>query len=328
MGAALLLPLAACAQELPESQGLTGTVVVDGSSTVTPLVEAGVAEFRADVEPGVEVDLTTSGTGEGLARLCAGEADVAMASREISDDELATCDGAGVDPLAIAVGADAVTLVVPRRNDYVDCMTTAELATVFSADDPPAAWADVRTDWPDTTLALFVPGAASGTADVFADELLDGGEIRSDAATSEDDEVIVQGVAASPGGFGFVPLGYAVAADELVRAVAVDSGGGCVTPSTDSVTDGSYAPLSRTVFVYVAAGAYVERPAVRAYVDHLLARVDALAAQVDAVPPGPDDIRAARETLSRAAAGAGAGTGAGAATGAGDDSGAAPPPVR
>lgn len=323
--AALLLGLAACSDGLPESQGLTGEVVVDGSSTVTPLVAAGVAEFTTDVEPGVTVDLTTSGTGEGLARLCAGGADVAMASREMTDEEAVACRDGGVEPLELAVGADAVTLVVPRRNDYVDCLTTAELAAVWSGADGLTTWADVRPEWPATTLALFAPGAASGTADVFTDELLDGAEIRPDAARSEDDEVIVQGVAASPGGFGVVPLGYAVAAEDSLRTIAVDSGAGCIDPTVDTVTDGSYAPLSRPVFVYVAADAYRERQAVMAFVDHLLARVDALAAQVDGVPPAPDALRAARETLARVG-GDGGEAGAGAAQRTGAPLG--PPPVR
>jgi phosphate transport system substrate-binding protein len=273
-------------------------VLVDGSSTATPLVEAGIAEFVADVEPGVAVELTTSGTGEGLARLCAAETDIAMASRELTDDEAAACQDEGVDPVAVPVALDAITVVVPRRNDYVDCLGLDEVREVFSSTDAAATWADVREGWPATTIVPFAPGPASGTADVFADQVLDGAGLRADTATSEDDEVIVQGVAASPGGVGVVPLGYALAAEDEVRPVAVDSGSGCVEPSADTVTDGTYGPLARPVLVYVAAGAYEERPEVTAFVDYLAARADELAEQVDGVPPAEADQQAAVELLA------------------------------
>jgi phosphate transport system substrate-binding protein len=305
--AALLLPLvlAGCAESLPESQGLTGTVVVDGSSTVTPLLRAGAEEFVDEVEPGVTVALTTSGTTEGLVRLCDAGADVAMASREMTADERAACDEAGVDPVAVPVGADAITVVVPRRNDYVRCLTLDEVATVLGAEDPATTWADVRDGWPATTLVPFAPGPASGTADVFSEVVLDDGPLRADTATSEDDQVIVQGVATSPGGVGFVPLTYSLDAEDLVRPVAVDAGDGCVEPSADTAADGTYTPLARPLLVYVAAAAYQERPTVAAFVDYLASRADELADQVGGVPPATEDQQAAIELLDGLGAGSG-----------------------
>ena len=300
-----VLPLAACSEGLPDGRGVSGTVVVDGSSTATPLVAAGIEEFVAEVEPGVSVELTTSGTGEGLARLCAAETDVAMASRELTPDEAAACEAEGVDPVAVPIAVDAITVVVPRRNDYVDCLSLDEVRDVFSSADAAATWADVRDGWPATTIVPFAPGAASGTADVFTDRVLDGAGLRADTATSEDDEVIVQGVAASPGGVGVVPLGYALGAEEQVRPVAVDSGAGCVEPSAGTVTDGSYEPLSRPVLVYVAAGAYEQRPEVTAFVDYLAGRADELAEQVGGVPPAESDQQAAVELLAGLGAGSG-----------------------
>lgn len=310
MAALLLVPstavtLAACSDGLPAGRGVSGTVVVDGSSTATPLVAAGIEEFVADVEPGVSVELTTSGTGEGVARLCAAETDIAMASRELTDDEAASCEAEGVDPVAVPIAVDAITVVVPRRNDYVDCLSLAEVQEVFASTGEAATWAEVREGWPATTLVPFAPGPASGTADVLDERVLDGEGLRTDAATSEDDEVLVQGVAASPGGVGIVPLGYALAAGDQVRPVAVDAGSGCVEPSVGTVSDGGYAPLSRPVFVYVAAGAYEQRPEVAAFVDYLAGRADELAEQVGGVPPVAEDQQAAIDLLD------GLGTGSG-----------------
>jgi hypothetical protein len=130
LGAAVL---AGCSAEQPPSQGVSGTVRVDGSSTLTPLVRAAVDELVAEVEPGVTVVLTTSGTSAGIERLCAADADVAMASRPMTDDERAACEASGVQAVPVPLGTDAVSVVVPRRNDYVGCLSTDELARIFGA---------------------------------------------------------------------------------------------------------------------------------------------------------------------------------------------------
>lgn len=298
VAALLALTVTACSTELPESRGVSGTVVVDGSSTLTPLVAAGVEELVTQVEPGLDVELATSGTTTGLARLCDGTADVAMASREMTDDEVGVCTAAGIDAVAVPVGLDAISLVVPDRNDYVSCLTTAEAASLLAGagEAAPLIWSDVRPEWPGTTLALFAPGPASGTADVVADRLLDGSVLRSDVATSEDDDAIVQGVASSPGGLGVVPLTYALAAADQVRAVGLDDGEGCVVPTAETAADGSY-PLSRELFVYVSRDEYADRASVAALVDYLVARATPLAEQVGGVPGGRQQQSAAEEAI-------------------------------
>ena len=297
MAALLASGLTACAPALPRTEGLSGTVVVDGSSTVTPLVRAVADELTGEVEPGVTVDLTTSGTGPGLQRLCAGTVDVAMASRPITDQELTACAAAGVEPVEVPVGLDAVSVVVPRRNDYVDCLTVAELASLWGATGPaPATWQDVREQWPPTALALLSPGPTSGTATRFAEVVLDGAGQRLDVPTSEDDEVVVQGVAASPGGLGYVPLGRALAGEDDVRVVAVDAGDGCVVPDAGTATDGTY-PMTRSLQVYVSQQAYDDRAAVAALVGLLVARAEPVAEQVRGVPPTPRQQREADAAL-------------------------------
>lgn len=296
MAALLALgPLVGCSPVEPESEGLSGTVVVDGSSTVTPLVRAVSDELVDRVEPGVTVELKTSGTTAGLARLCAAEADVAMASRAITDEELAACEAAGVEAVEVPVGQDAVTVVVPRRNDYVGCLTTDELARLWGGTDV-LTWQDLREAWPATALVLFAPGEGSGTAATFGADVLDGAAPRADVATSEDDEVLVQGVARSPGGLGYVPLGYARAAEDQVRAVALDAGDGCVEPDAGTVSDRTY-PLSRTLQVYVSVQAYADEPAVAALVDLLVMREADAAEEVLVVPPSAEQQQEAGRAL-------------------------------
>lgn len=292
--------LVACSDDMPASEGLSGTVTVDGSSTVTPLLRAVADELVAEVEPGITVELTTSGTSAGLRRLCDGRADVAMASREITAEELTACAEAGVEAVEVPVGLDAVSVVVPARNDYVDCLGTEELARVFGAAEtttsPVTTWQDLRPGWPGTVLVLFGPGAGSGTADSFSQVVLDGGPQRGGLATSEDDSVLVQGVAASPGGLGYVPMGYALDAADAVRAVPVDAGDGCVGPTPETAADGTY-PLTRPVMVYVSARSYADDAAVAALVDHLVRRGADLAEDAGVVPPSADQQAEAQAAL-------------------------------
>ncbi len=308
--AALLLSatavaLAACSDGPPATQGLTGTVRVAGSSSLAPLVRAGAADLVGDVEPGVQVDVAVTGTADGLRRLCApatpDAVEVAMASREPTAEELAACEAAGVEPVEVVLARDGVAVVVPARNDWVRCLTGTELARLWSSDDPPATWAEVRDGLPEVALAPYAPGPASGTAEVFAAEVLDGGPLRPDAARSEDDAVVVEGVAASPGGVGVVPSSYAGRAAG-VRAVAVDLGDGCVASDARSVDDGSYGPLARELRVLVDRAAYDDDRSVRALVDLLHARADALAESTGAVPRSA----AQRTAAARALGGAGA----------------------
>jgi phosphate transport system substrate-binding protein len=294
------LVLAGCGHDLPATQGLTGTVAVAGSSSLAPLVRDGVEEFLAEVEPGVTVRLDVSGTGAGLARLCPADGvpqvQVVMASRPLTAEESDACAAAGVQPADVVLATDAVVLVVPARNDYVRCLTTTELADLWSADDPPRTWADVREDLPPVVLVPYAPGPDGGTADVFAEEVLDGADQRGDAARSEDDAVVVEGVATSPGGVGYVPLSYALRSDR-VRPVAFDAGDGCVTPGTRTVADGSYPTLRRELRVVVDGGAYADSRSVRAFVDYLHARSGGLARRTGMVPRTEGQRAAAERTV-------------------------------
>ena len=269
--AATALVLSACGGQSTESTGdtLSGAVVIDGSSTVAPLTEA-AADLYRDVEAGVNVTVATSGTGGGFEKFCAGETDISNASRPIKDEEAALCAENGVEFTEIVVANDGLAVVVPVDNDFVQCLTVEQLATIWgpAAEGTITSWNQVDPSFPDVELALFGPGTDSGTFDYFTDEVNgEEGAIRTDYSPSEDDNVLVQGISGAEGGLGFFGLSYVTENADLVRAVDVDGGQGCTAASESTVQDGSYTPLGRPLFVYVNNSSYTDKPQVKSFVD-------------------------------------------------------------
>jgi phosphate transport system substrate-binding protein len=249
---------------------LSGTVKVDGSSTVAPLTTA-AAELFAEEQTKVRVTVGTSGTGGGFEKFCAGETDISDASRPIKDDEEAPiCAEKGIEYVEIPVANDALTIVVSKDNDWVDCLTTEQLKAIWEPGSKVTSWKDVDAGFPDEKLDLFGPGTDSGTFDYFTAEINgEEGASREDYSPSEDDNVIVQGVSGSKGGLGYFGFTYFEENADSLKAVAVDSGDGCVTPSVDTARDGSYTPLSRPLFIYPSKAA-LQRPEVKAFLDFYL----------------------------------------------------------
>jgi phosphate transport system substrate-binding protein len=272
----LALGLAACgggneqAATGGSGDALSGEVLTDGSSTVAPLTSA-AAEFFAEEQPGVNVSVATSGTGGGFEVFCQGTTDVSNASRPISEEEIANCESAGVEYTELAVARDALTVVTSAQNDFLDCLTTEQLATIWGpeAEGTVTRWNQVDPSFPDEPIELYGPGTDSGTFDYFTDEINgEEGVSRTDYNASEDDNVIVQGVSGSPNALGYFGFTYYEENAEALKAVAVDSGNGCVEPSAETVQDGTYTPLGRPLFIYVNNNAYSEDPAVAAFVDY------------------------------------------------------------
>lgn len=266
----LALTLAACGGQ--SGQGGGGTVVIDGSSTVEPLSSSAATLYR-DVDPAVNVSVATSGTGGGFKRFCAGETDISDASRPIKDEEAAGCAAAGIEFTEIIIANDGLSVVVNPDNDWLpnDCITTEQLATIWApeAEGVVSTWADVDPSFPAEPLELYGAGTDSGTFDYFTEEINgEEGAVRVDYTPSEDDNLTVQGVSGAPGAMGFFGLSYAEENADLVKLLAVDSGDGCVVPSSDTVQDGSYTPLGRPLFIYVNNATYTENPAVQAFVDY------------------------------------------------------------
>ena len=292
----LLLALGGCAGcDEADPTGLSGAVRVDGSSTVFPLSEAVAEEFMRD-HPGVRVTVGASGTGGGFAKFGRGETDVSDASRAIEDDEVATLDAAGIPFVELPVAYDGIAVVVHPATDWVDCLTTAELAAIWEPGSAVRTWSDVRRGFPDAPIELYGPGTDSGTYDYFTAAITgEEGASRTDYTASEDDNVLVQGVAGDEGALAFFGLAYYEANADRLKLLGVDGGAGCVRPSPQTVQTGEYAPLARVEFVYVNLARAEANEALGAFVDFYLAAAPLLAAEVGSVPLSDAGYAAVRQ---------------------------------
>jgi phosphate transport system substrate-binding protein len=286
-----LVGVAACGNDDDEGgsgggggQNLSGTIKIDGSSTVAPLSEAAAELFQAE-NPKVRVTVGTSGTGGGFEKFCAGETDISDASRPIKEDEeVPICEENGVTYGELQVANDGLAVVVHPDNDWASCLTVDQLKKIWDKDSNVKNWNEVDPSFPDEEMELFGAGTDSGTFDYFT-EAINGeeGRSRSDYNATEDDNVTVQGVSGSKGAVGYFGLSYAQQNEGKVKAIEVDGGDGCVGPSTETVQSGDYKPLSRPLFVYPGEKA-VKRPEVKSFLDFYLENSDAVAEQALFVP--------------------------------------------
>lgn len=271
LAAILALGLSACggSNDDGDSEKLTGDISIDGSSTVFPITEAIAEEFNA-VNPRVRIPVGVSGTGGGFKKFIAGETDISNASRPIKEQEALDAAAAGIEYIELMVAYDGLSILVNPENTWVDSLTVEELNKIWGPDSTVKTWSDVRPEWPDETITLYAPGTDSGTFDYFTEEINgESGAIRPDFTASEDDNVLVQGIAGDKNALGFFGFAYYEANQDKLKLVAVDSGAGPVLPAFDTIQDGSYAPLSRPIFIYVKTSS-LERPEVVEFVNFYL----------------------------------------------------------
>lgn len=249
----------------PKGGPLTGNIVIDGSSTVYK-ASAAVAESFMNVHDGMDVRVSSSGTGAGMKKLAAGEIDIAGASRPIKKDELDACTKNGIEIIEIAVGYDGLTVVVNPKNTWTNDLTVAELKKMWEPNSTVRTWKDVRPSFPDTPITFYGPGTASGTFDFFT-KVIVGEEdaMRTDFQASEDDNVILNGVAGDEGGIGYFGMAYWEENKDKVKAIGIDSGDGPVLPGQETVSNLSYKPLSRPEFIYVNKSA-LSKPGMKEFV--------------------------------------------------------------
>lgn len=246
--AVLALGVAACGDD-DGGGGGGGTIAIDGSSTVGPLTEAVAENFQAENDTNVTVGI--SGTGGGFEKFCAGETDISDASRPIEAEEIDLCKKGGIEYSEILVANDGIAVVVNPKNDFAKCLTTDQLKDIWNDGSTVKNWNEVDDSFPDQDLELFGPGTDSGTFDFFTDKINgEEGVSRSDYSASEDDNVTLEGVSGSEGGLGYFGFSYAEQNSDSVKPIEVDEGSGCVAPSSKTIQDGSYAPLSRPLFIY------------------------------------------------------------------------------
>jgi phosphate transport system substrate-binding protein len=293
----------ACALLLAGCGGGGGSqaILADGSSTVGPFTTRAAENFKAE-NADVEVTVGISGTGGGFERFCRDEIDLANASRPIEDDEKQLCADAGVEYVELPVANDALTVVVNPENDWATCLTVDQLKAIWEPGSRVDNWQDVDPSFPDEPLRLYGPGTDSGTFDYFTSAIVgEEGESRTDYQASEDDNVTVEGVTGDKGAVGYFGFSYYEQNQDRVQAVEIDNGSGCVAPSAQSAQDGTYAPLSRPLFVYVKTSS-LERPEVVEFLTYLIENGDEIAEQADFVPLTSEQLAAAKAKLDAALA--------------------------
>lgn len=274
--------------------GLSGAVVGDGSSTVFPITQAVAEEFSTG-NPGVEVSVGVSGTGGGFEKFCNGETDIQNASRPIEQEEIELCEQNGVEYVELEVALDGLSVVVNPANDFVACLTVDRLKAIWEPGSTVESWSQVDPSFPDRPLTLYGAGTDSGTFDYFTDAIVgEEGASRSDYTGSEDDNVLVQGVAGDPNALGYFGYAYYEQNQDKLKVVAVDGGNGCVTPNPDTINSGEYAPLSRPLFLYVKKDSLSESEVV-AFMDFYLETARDLIPQVGYVNLHDQDWSATRQ---------------------------------
>ena len=268
-------------------------IKIDGSSTVYPITEAVAEEFQNEQK--IKVTVGESGTGGGFKKFCRGEIDIADASRPISQKEMDACKEAAIQYIELPIAFDGLTVVVNSKNDWVKSLTVEELKKIWAPGSKVKKWKDLNPAYPDKAMQLFGPGTASGTFDYFTEAINGKAKAsRSDYTPSEDDNVLVQGVASNEGGLGYFGLAYYEENKDKVRAVPIiaKAGAPAVTPSFDTVKNGSYQPLSRPLFIYVNATAAAFKPEVKAFVNYYIANAPKLVKEVKYVPLPQEDYTA------------------------------------
>jgi phosphate transport system substrate-binding protein len=287
------------------SSNLSGNVLGDGSSTVFPVSEAMAEEFQKK-NPGVKVTVGVSGTGGGFKKFCANEIDFTGASRPIKPSEVELCKKNNVEYVELPIAYDALSVVVNPANNFASCLKVDELKKVWepAAQGKITTWNQVRSSFPNEKLGLYGAGTDSGTYDYFTAAIVgEEGKSRGDYTASEDDNTIVQGVAGDKNGMGFFGLAYYEENQNKLKLVQIDDGKGCVTPSPETVRDGTYQPLSRPIFIYVKKSV-ANRPDVKVFTEFYLAKEnEKLVSEVGYVPLPEEIYVAARDRFAKGTTG-------------------------
>ena len=304
------LALSACGGQEAESgsgatgadgaAALSGAISSDGSSTVGPLTESAAELFMGE-NGGVQITVGTSGTGGGFKKFCEGQTQLSNASRPIKDEEKAACAANGIDFQELVVANDAMTVVVNKENTFAKCLTVQELNTMWApeATGKIMKWNQVNPAFPADNLKLYGPGTDSGTFDYFTDEINgEEGASRTDYEPSEDDNIIVQGVSGDKNALGYFGFTFFEENADKLNAVEIDNGEGCVAPSSETARDGSYAPLSRPLFIYVDKKAFAENAALKSFVNFFIENDTAIAEAAQYIPLSDEQKKTAQDELA------------------------------
>jgi phosphate transport system substrate-binding protein len=307
----LALGVAACGGDDDDSSsdsgdsasGLSGSISIDGSSTVQPFAEA-AAELFNEENPDVNITVGAAGTSGGFEKFCAGETDISDASRSIEPEEVKACKDGGVEYTEVQVANDGIS-VVTNPALSISCLSTDQLKQLWETDEVTnyselGDDADSGEAIPDAEVSLYGPGTDSGTFDYFTD-VINGeeGVSRKEYQASEDDNVLVQGVSGDQNGLGYFGFSYYEQNQDALNLVSVDDGSGCVAPSTETIQDGSYTPLSRPLFMYPSAEA-MSRPEVAGFIQYVVDNYDSIAEAALIVPMDDSQASDAQSAVQEA----------------------------
>jgi phosphate transport system substrate-binding protein len=294
---ALALTAASCDGDDGGGGGLSGKIAIDGSSTVGPFAQAAAEQFQGE-NPDVRVSVGTSGTGGGFEKFCEGETDISDASRPIKpDEEVPACEKNGIAYKEVQVANDGISIATNKALE-VDCLTTDQLEELWNQGSSVKSLREIDPKLPDRQLSLYGPGTDSGTFDFFTEQINgEEGVTRKDYQPSEDDNVLVQGVAGDEGGLGYFGFSYYEQNQDKLNLVGVDGGSGCVKPSAERIQSGEYEPLSRPVFMYPSAKS-LRRPEVKAFMDYVVQNYDSIAEASQIVPMSQQQAAKATSALS------------------------------
>jgi len=267
-----------------KSGGVKGVVSIDGSSTVFPITEAVAEEFMAE-NPSIRVNIGVSGTGGGFKKFLSSEIDINNASRTIKSKEAKAAKENKIEYIELPVAFDGISVVVSKKNTWVDSLSSAELKKIWEPESKVNNWKDVRDGWPDKPIKLYGPGPDSGTFDYFTHAIMGKAQVsRSDYTKSEDDNVLVMGVSGDEGALGYFGFAYFEENKEKLKIVPVKhDGGAAVTPTLDSISKNEYKPLSRPIFIYVNKSALAKKP-VKDFIDFYIESAPELSEEVGYVP--------------------------------------------
>jgi phosphate transport system substrate-binding protein len=302
-------------QQAGETQAsdLSGTIRLDGSSTVAPISEA-AAELFQEQNPNVRVSVGTSGTGGGFEKFCRGETDISNASRPIDDEEKQACEQGGVDQEQVPVANDALTVVLNPENDFAECLSVEEVNKIWRPENPVDNWSEVRAGFPDMKIERFGPGTDSGTFDYFTEAINgeEGAQTSEYNNVGEDDNATVTGVQGTEGGIGYFGYSFFAENEGALKAAQIKNPDTdeCVTPSPETAQDGTYKPLGRQLFIYPSAEA-LGKEQVQAFVRFYIENNDQIAERAGLIPLTDEQKQESLQKVEQLTSG---GSGGGSAT--------------
>lgn len=273
-----------CSSGQTDEKGISGIVKVDGSSTVFPVSQAVAEEFMKKF-PRVQVTVGESGTGGGFKKWVVGEIDIADASRPIKDEEKQEAEKKNIKPIEIPVAYDGIAVVVNKENDFANDITVEELKRIWEPNSKVKLWSDVRPEWPKEPIKLYGPGTSSGTFEYFTEEIIgEAKKSRTDYTASEDDNALVKGIQGDKYSLGYFGYAYYKENQDILKALKIDAGKGPVEPNEKTIEDGTYAPLSRPIFIYPSSEALAKKQEVKEFVKFYLETAKTIVPEVGYVP--------------------------------------------